>query len=407
VINVKFRLSLNDGSFDKFKEMLLHFGIFKERKAASVTFNEEVELYLKCNNKLLDRGNDLAKRVNIVDYSDMLYLPQYFNLRPQRLFDVVFVDECQDLSLAQIKIALKYVKHEGRIIAVGDPYQSIYGFTGADIESFDRFKRLPEIQPLTLTRCFRCPANIIELAQKFRNDIYADDHRPGKVETIEFHEVIHTVKPNNLIISRTKAPLQKLLFELIENDIEVEVHEDEVKEFVNDLRFLFSKDELTNANLFISDPDLFDKVTERNVYVIEKKAKVISNIRDRESFIMEESTLVKLKVDFISRQINIHMNCKTLEDLMKLLERLISGGENAVKLSTIHRAKGLENDVIFILNYDKLPLSRDDQKNWEIIQERNLVYVALTRSKNTLYLVNSPKDELNTGSLYDYIGDLF
>ena len=85
---------------------------------------------------------------------------------------MLFVDECQDLSKAQLAVALKYVKKSGRVIAVGDPCQSIYGFTGADIESFSRFESLlKNHNKLTLSFCFRCPNNVIEYAQNFREDI--------------------------------------------------------------------------------------------------------------------------------------------------------------------------------------------------------------------------------------------
>ena len=66
---------------------------------------------------------------------------------------------------------------------------------------------------------------------------------------------------------------------------------------------------------------------------------------------------------------------------------LSNPSEDAIKISTIHRAKGLENDRVFILEYDKLPPPRDLE--WENIQERNLHYVAVTRPKEELYLCAS------------------
>jgi superfamily I DNA/RNA helicase len=91
------------------------------------------------------------------------------------------------------------------------------------------------------------------------------------------------------------------------------------------------------------------------------------------------------------------------------IEKLITGSKDAVKLSTIHRAKGLENETVFILDYNKLPLKKDDQKDWELTQERNLKYVGLTRTKKNLYLVNAIKEEGDTEkeSLFDTLGDDF
>lgn len=61
-----------------------------------------------------------------------------------------------------------------------------------------------------------------------------------------------------------------------------------------------------------------------------------------------------------------------------------------VLLSTIHRAKGLEAERIFLLNPDEMPLKWSNQQAWELEQEYNIKYVALTRAKHELYLVKSP-----------------
>ena len=71
---------------------------------------------------------------NVIDYDDMVYLPVRLGLRmPQ--FDVLLVDEAQDLNAAQIELVLQSVGPGGRVIAVGDRRQSIYGWRGADTEA--------------------------------------------------------------------------------------------------------------------------------------------------------------------------------------------------------------------------------------------------------------------------------
>jgi superfamily I DNA/RNA helicase len=55
-----------------------------------------------------------------------------------------------------------------------------------------------------------------------------------------------------------------------------------------------------------------------------------------------------------------------------------------VVLSSVHRAKGLEADNLFVLDPGSLPLIRRDSKKWQRIQERNLVYIAATRAKRVL-----------------------
>ena len=54
-------------------------------------------------------------------------------------------------------------------------------------------------------------------------------------------------------------------------------------------------------------------------------------------------------------------------------------------------------------------MKKDNHKYWEKVQETNLKYVALTRTKNTLYLVNSIKDEksIEDGNLFDQLDDIW
>ncbi len=406
----KFRLTLTKENFEDFKNMILHFGIVDEKKTDPLIIDSVIQIFLRCTNIVLEKGNEIAEKLKIIDLTDMIYLPQKLKLYPIKTYDILFVDECQDLSKAQLAIALKYVKKNGRVIAVGDPQQSIYGFTGADIESFSRFEKLLQNNiKLTLSFCFRCPDNVIEYAQNFRNDIKPFKEKIGKIEKIDFEKVLEFVKEKDLIISRTKAPLSSLLFDLLESGKKVNIDQEEISELFNELRFLFSKEELKTENIYKNNNDFFEKVFKRNEYFIQKKSEKISNKLLREEFIDEETIHLKRRVDFINRQTSIFIDAKNLNEIIKKIEMLVSDDPNAIKLSTIHKAKGLENDRVFILDYDKLPLKKDNHKMWEKIQEDNLKYVALTRTKNTLYLVNAIKNEkiIEEGNLFDQLDDIW
>lgn len=406
----KFRLTLTKENFEDFKNMILHFGIVDEKKTEPIILDSVIQIFLRCTKIVLEKGNELAEKLKIIDLTDMIYLPQKLKLYPIKTYDILFVDECQDLSKAQLAIALKYVKKNGRVIAVGDPQQSIYGFTGADIESFSRFEKLLQNHiKLTLSFCFRCPDNVIEYAQNFRNDIKPFKEKIGIIEKIDFEKVLEFVKEKDLIISRTKAPLSSLLFDLLESGKKVNIDQEEISELFNELRFLFSKEELRTEYIYKNNNDFFEKVFKRNEYFIQKKSEKISNKLLREEYIDEETIHLKRRVDFINRQTSIFIDAKNLNELIKKIEKLVSDDPNAIKLSTIHKAKGLENERVFILDYDKLPLKKDNHKMWEKIQEDNLKYVALTRTKNTLYLVNAVKDEKNIeeGNLFDQLDDIW
>ncbi len=66
-------------------------------------------------------------------------------------------------------------------------------------------------------------------------------------------------------------------------------------------------------------------------------------------------------------------------------------GSSPITLATAHRSKGLENERIFLLQPDKMPLTWKGQQDWQLQQEDNLLYVALTRSTAELFLVGEPE----------------
>ena len=70
------------------------------------------------------------------------------------------------------------------------------------------------------------------------------------------------------------------------------------------------------------------------------------------------------------------------ETLKERLQGLFADESAAVWLSSIHKAKGLESDRVFILRPDRIELKHKNMRGWQIEQERNLHYVALTRAKS-------------------------
>lgn len=406
----KYRLTLTKESFDDFYNLIQHYNIIPYTKQDLKRLTKEITILFNLTKNINNKGNVIAKRVGVIDFCDMLYLPYIKGLYPKTKYDMMFIDECQDLSKSQLAIAFKYIKKSGRVLAVGDPSQSIYGFTGADIESFKNIvTKLPSPVILNLSYCFRCPNNIIELAQNFRKDIKPFKDKKGEILKVDFENILSHIKPKDLIISRTRAPILKLMFILINNNTQIQIHEDEIKEFMTDLKLIFSKKELSTdiSNIDINFDLFFETILTRNLAFIERKYSH-NNSEESEIQLNEDKKLLEEKVNFIKDQYYKFDNFNTLNNLLEIIEKNLSGGPDSVKLSTIHRAKGLENNRVFILNYDRLPLQRDEQKDWEKQQEKNLKYVALTRAKETLYLVMSEKTSENEDeeSLFDILDDL-
>jgi superfamily I DNA/RNA helicase len=83
--------------------------------------------------------------------------------------------------------------------------------------------------------------------------------------------------------------------------------------------------------------------------------------------------------------------CASVDDLCAAIDGLFADEGAAIWLSTVHRAKGLEADRVFVLNPQHLPLRWPEQTAEDERQERNLYYVAMTRSRDTLVFLETPE----------------
>ena len=90
--------------------------------------------FINASIRVLEKSNTI---LNPIDFDDMVYLPLVFKLRlfPQ---DWVLIDEAQDTNPTRRALAARMLKPGGRVIAVGDPRQAIYGFTGADNDALEQ-----------------------------------------------------------------------------------------------------------------------------------------------------------------------------------------------------------------------------------------------------------------------------
>ena len=388
-INDKFRLTLCADDFESYREMVDHFGIFEKERRYAFLFSE-LEYYVKAHKILLKEGNEMAYSQGIIDFVDMLYLPHLLNLHPNIQYGFVFVDECQDLSRAQIEIVQKYVKPTGRVLAVGDPYQSIYGFAGADSQSFNRVMTTFNCQRLSLTDCFRCPTKAIDIAKKIREDIKGFKKEGGIVEVLQNHEVLRRLKPGDLVICRYRDPLRLIAMKLVNKNIKVHMHPDEVQEFIGDYKAYFTPGELRKKLNEGMLEEFFANIEQRNIKRFDKDFanvdSAIKYVKVKEATNLLRESIYFFRLKFIDWQLN------TIDSiLLRLKETLQYLGDDAIKISTIHRAKGLEENRVFILEYNKLPVPK--VREWEKEQERNLHYVAVTRPKQELYLCLEQREE--------------
>ena len=395
---------------DEFEEMVEQYRILTavQREAGLL------KLYRKMHDILLEEGNALAREASSIDYADMLYLPYKWELSSLMTYDFIFIDECQDLSRAQLYTVMKYASQKCRVMSVGDPFQAIYGFAGADAESFNRISQTFQATPFPLTTCFRCPEKVIELAKGIRADITGKkDNVDGKIHSISNSEIEKKVAAGDLIISRKRDMLMVLAFNLLDKGKSISIHQDDANSVISKLKSIFKPEErLQELNTSIQGNETFwNYVLKRNNFRIEKevgKEKSLNNVM-KQMKIKEQKKAIEVSINFLKKLVSNWKHLSTIEEILKELhDQITSHSSQAIKLSTIHRAKGLENDRVFILAYDELPLIHDAMQNWEIEQEKNLKYVALTRPKKELFLVNNDIENIvkNRGSLFDNLPHL-
>lgn len=407
-INLKYRATLCKNDFASFRKLVIHFDIFNYHATNYEYLDNELLIYHEFNEALSEIGNKYTELKKIIDYTDMVYMPVKLNQAPNRKFDFVFIDECQDLSKAQFAITTKYCKRDGRILAVGDSRQSIYGYMGADAESFERVKKYTRAKYLPLTLCFRCPRKVIEMAKDIRTDIKGSRQEEGIVRFINIKDITSLAKPNDLIISRTKHYLTLATFDFISREIKVKINKEDARRFISELNKIFNKDELYKS--IITIPKGFEylkkSVENRQVQLIKKKIEKIEDPLEKISLLEYEYNYVKKRLEFLHKRYEIWRdNCDTIKDVLEKIKEYITAEDNVIELATIHKSKGLEADRVFILNYNKLPQATNGQENWKLTEEINLKYVAITRAKEALFLVTSERIDVieEEGRLFDDI----
>ena len=294
----------------------------------------------------------------------------------------IITHNCQDMNRCQIRLIEKMLKkdkrtkkYKGRLIAVGDKFQSIYSFAGTSGNSFDWFRKFPNTKILPLSYSFRCSKAVIKEANKIVPDIKALETAPeGFVGT---GSAINDATDGDFVLCRTTKPLVALFFNLLIQRKKAVIKGSDIgKDLVNmigDIKTLseletFWKEELARFKLHL------------------KKSGVLAPT-EHSSYITMSDKVETL--NFIAQFSN------TIPELKETINTIFTDELDGIILSTIHKAKGLEAKRVFIIRPDLLPLPQA-RKGWEFVQEKNLEYVAITRAKEELYYdVSWSDDELN------------
>lgn len=301
----------------------------------------------------------------LIDFDDQLYMTIAFGAPPPK-YDWVFVDEAQDLSPVQHKLVEMAMGNGARVVAVGDKFQSIYGFRGADVKSLDSYATRMKATKLPLSICYRCPKSHIALAKSIVPHIEAAPTAPeGEIMNLGNDWKADIFTNEDLVICRNSAPLVKAAYKILSQKVAVRI-------LGRDLGTGIAKliKRLKPRNL----EELLTKMETWRDKEIDKLKKKDMNA-NTESVEDRYETVVTF-IDMFPQH--------TPEKLTAEIEALYTDNAKGIlTLATVHKAKGLEAHRVFILNAELMP-SRNAKLDWQIEQEMNLKYVALTRAKSVL-----------------------
>lgn len=298
-----------------------------------------------------------------ISFNDMVWLPVACNMvRPW--FDLVVIDEAQDMNEPQLAMARLACKRTGRICVVGDSRQAIYGFRGARHRAMDYMRGILHAETLGLTTTYRCPKLVVQIANEFVPAYRAADSAPdGIVESMSQDKMLDTLKPGDSVLSRKNAPLMPLCLSLLRKGVRARI---EGRDIGKQLAALAKSLRASSVPDFISRLDKWAK---------RKKTRAMRNQKTAE----EKCEQID---DQVSTLLAVSEDAKSIEDIYGRLTELFQDngdGKSSVILSTVHKAKGLEWPKVFLIEET---FSRRHQSE----DEGNIYYVAVTRAMQ--HLVN-------------------
>jgi superfamily I DNA/RNA helicase len=323
---------------------------------------------------LLKVSNSLT---HIVDFSDMIYMPILNRMKIWQ-YDNILLDEAQDTNAMRRALVKMMLKPSGRLFAVGDPCQAIYGFTGADSAALDNIRSEFNAETLPLTVTYRCPKAIVKVANRWVDHIQAHEDAPDGVEdSCELTEVVKLAGRQDAILCRNTNPLVSLAHSLLREGVACKVEGRKIGEGLITLA--------TRWKSIKTVGKLRSKVEQWAANEIEK-------------FISKEDNTKAQNVDDKAKTLEVFMTqCDDVDDVSVLVSKIRSlfgdteaGKQQVLTLSTIHKAKGREWNRVFALGMQTYSPSKWARQSWELVQEDNLCYVQVTRAMSHLTLVNVP-----------------
>lgn len=302
-----------------------------------------------------------------LSFGDMIDIPYVYGYKTQP-FDYILVDESQDLNIAQMEIIFNQSTINTRVMFVGDRNQAIYEWRGSDSNSMDNIANLFDCALFPLPVTYRNSKAIVKHINEklpYIEHIARDNAHEGiEPKNITLDDFYKLVKPADMVISRTNAQMIKPVWQLIRQGIKATIAGKEIGQDLIKLILKFKHNSIEQTITALEDHSI-EKVNKLNA-----------------SGKFSTAEMVK---DKISTAIQILTEFNSLENAIDFIEKVFSDNNTGIVFATIHKAKGLESEDVYILQTNsELPIA-DNNENGD--QELNVTFVAMSRAKNTFYYV--------------------
>jgi len=374
--------------------MCLHYGIEIPARFGDMVVRA-VEPVLRWGREGLPSPDEDGKTYHpsqAISFDDMVYLPVALDL-PVPQFRLCFIDEAQDFNAAQLELLLR-ARGDGIAIWVGDERQAIYGFTGADCDSFRNIEVRTGALRLPLSICYRCAQSIVRLAREIVPSIEAAPDAPaGTVVTDLTEDQVlemaaghyrRTPRDPFLILCRVNAPLIAAAFDLIRRGVPARVKGRDIGQQLTRALDAMAK---VKGFSFLRLPEYCEHW---------RKVK-LSSLIGREGTEMQQAAVNDWADSVLAVYEAARLRGATdVGEMRAYIANLFTDEDGGIVLSSIHKAKGLESRRVGILRPDLIPhpMARQD---WEQGQERNLAYVAVTRAREELLIAGTWQSHLLAG----------
>lgn len=353
-------------------QQLNYLDTINEEKAQNFvkTFYSVIETKTREFLKMMKEGK--------IEITHDFYLKLFQLTQPKLSYDYILFDEGQDASAAMLDI---FLKQKAVKVLVGDTHQQIYTWRHA-VNSMDK----SNFEVLLLTTSFRFSQSIADLAMK----VLESKKHLGTEKGISISGV------GKFLSIETKATLARSNLALLVSAINYITENRSVK----NIYFEGNINSYTYADDGASLYDVLNLFNHNHAIIKDKLIKTMKDIDELEEYIEKtDDKQLAMMVELVREYGN------AISDIIKKLKSLHTADIDRAKaemiFSTVHRAKGMEYDVVYLaddfLTEEKLERLTGESKDKEkqpvdyskLKEEINLLYVAITRTRNRLYIPES------------------